>query len=388
MLIHGKMLHRLRLVTILSLGALAVMGGGLLAPALPALIEPFGTTSGSVGLVLSMYTLAAALTLPFTGLLLDIVGRKQVGITCLMIDGLFGILCTFATNFGTLLVFRFMQGIGIAGLVPVAMTIIGDWYDGERRLRVMGYLSATIAIAAVGIPFLAGILAEVDWRYPFYIYGFSPILAIPFALLIPESKPSHTSKNPVQYLRNLKSAIILDEVRTVFLHSFGTYFLLYAFITFMPLHLAARFGYGVWVAGAAIAVNASISAWVSTKAVLIERTCGRHWTLVYGYVLLATSLLLLPLWPHITGVMVSLLLYGSGMGILQPAIFNRAAMAGPPELTGAIVAWFNTIKFVGMTTAPFLLRFVFDAAGMTVTFLIAGIIGGTWALYSVGQKRE
>jgi len=381
------MLHRLRIGTLLSLGALAVMGGGLMAPALPALTEPFGVKPGSVGLVLSLYTLAAALTLPFTGLLLDVIGRKPVGITCLCIDGLFGLLCTLAPNFATLLLFRFLQGVGIAGLVPVAMTIIGDWYIGEKRLRLMGYLSATIAIAAIVIPSLAGILAELDWRYPFLVYGVSPLLAIPFGILIPETAPKRIGIQPIKYLLHLKSAIQLQEVRRVFFHAFGTYFLLYALITFMPLYLAARYGYGVWIAGIAISINACISAWVSTKAVYIQRRLGKSRTLVLGYLLLAVSLMLLPLWPGISGVIISLLLFGSGMGILQPAIFNQAAAAGPVALTGAIVALFNTIKFVGMTASPFLLRFVFDTAGTKITFLIAGAIGAIWALHSI-RKQE
>ncbi len=387
MIARATMLYRLRLITLLSLGALAVMGGGLVAPALPALMEPFGVKSGSVGLVLSMYTLAAALTLPFTGLLLDVIGRKPVGIVCLLIDGLFGILCTLAPNFGTLLLFRFMQGIGIAGLVPVAMTVIGDWYHGEYRLRIMGYLSATIAIAAIAIPALAGILAEFDWRYPFLIYGVSPLLAIPFSILVPETAPRRLGLQPRNYLRNLKSAIKLRAVRAVFFYAFGTYFLLYALITFMPLLLAARYGYGVWVAGAAISLNAAISAWISTKAVTIQRKLGHSQTLVAGYLLIAFSLVLLPLGPGIAGVAISLLLFGSGMGVLQPAIFNQAVTAGPIALTGAIVALFNTVKFVGMTTAPFLLRFVFDAAGTTITFVVAGIIGGIWALRCIGKER-
>ncbi len=388
MITTATILHRLRLCTLLTMGALAVMGGGLMAPALPALIEPFGVKSGSVGLVLSMYTLSAAITLPFTGLLLDVIGRKPVGMACLLIDGVFGILCTIAPNFGTLLVFRFMQGIGIAGLIPVSMTIIGDWYHGEQRLHIMGYLSATIAIAAVFIPALGGFLAELDWRYPFYVYGLSPLLVIPFGLLLPETAPQRGVIQPIQYLLKLKSAIVLHEVRAVFLHAFGTYFLLYAFITFMPLHLAARFGYGVWVSGVAISLNALISAFVSAQAVKMQRLFGHGRTLFCGYATLGLSLGLLPFWPGFAGVSVSLLLFGTGMGILQPAIFNRSTTAGPIALTGAIVALFGTFKFIGMTSAPFMLRFVFDIANMTSTFLIAGITAGIWGLCAIGKETE
>ncbi len=364
------------------------MGGGLLAPALPALIEPFGVQESSVGLVLSVYTLAAALTLPFTGLLLDVLGRKPVGAACLIIDGVFGLLCTTAPSFRVLLVFRFLQGIGIAGLIPVAMTVVGDWYQGEKRLRIMGYLSATIAVAAVVIPLLGGVLAEFSWRYPFFVYGFSPLLAVAFVALVPETAPERAGSQTARYLSGLGKALKTVAVREVFLHSLGTYFLLYAMVTFVPLFIAARYGYGVGVAGAAISLNGFIAALVAGRAVGINRRLGRRFTLVCGYSAIGLSLAVMPLWPTAAGVAVSLVLFGVGMGVVQPVIFNWATTAGPAELTGSIVSLFNTLKFIGMTAAPLVLRSVHGAGGMRLTFAVAGAVGGLWALRALLRAAE
>lgn len=388
MLTQSRIFHHARVATLLLIGGFGVMGGGLLAPALPALIDPFGVQESSVGLVLSVYTLAAALTLPFTGLLLDVLGRKPVGVACLIIDGVFGLLCTAAPSFAVLLVFRFLQGIGIAGLIPVAMTVIGDWYQGEKRLKVMGYLSATIAVAAVVIPLLGGVLAEFSWRYPFFVYGFSPLLAIAFVVLVPETAPDRSGAHTASYLRGLGKALGSTAVREVFLHSFGTFFLLYAMVTFVPLFIAARYGYGVSVAGAAISLNGLIAALVAGRAVGLNRRLGRRLTLVCGYTAIGVSLALMPFWPGAPGVVVSLVLFGIGMGVVQPAIFNWATTAGPAELTGSIVALFNTLKFIGMTAAPLVLRSVHGAGGMRWTFAVAGAVGGLWALRAAFRGAE
>ncbi|PTD94919.1 MFS transporter, partial [archaeon SCG-AAA382B04] len=106
---------------ILATAFFGMMGGALMGPVLPALIEPFGVGEGKVGLVLGVYTFATAVTMPFVGVLIDKVGRKQVLVFGLIINGVFGSLCSLSPDFSTLLMFRALQGIGIAGLMPVAM---------------------------------------------------------------------------------------------------------------------------------------------------------------------------------------------------------------------------------------------------------------------------
>ncbi len=387
---ESKLAHRLRVGTLLTMGGFGVMGGGLLAPALPALIEPFAIDEASAGLVLSVYTLAAALTLPFTGLLLDLLGRKTVGICCLLIDGSFGLLGTTAPSFGVLLGFRFLQGIGIAGLIPVAMTVVSDWYEGEQRLRIMGFLSGTIAVAAVVIPLLGGTLGEISWRHPFLVYGFSLLLAPVFFVLVPESAPRTRGQDirarTGAYVGGLVRALKLQAVREVFLHSFGTYFLLYSLVTFVPLFLSTAYGLGSGVAGVAIALNGFVAALVAGRAVGINRRLGRRLTLVSGYLAIGLSLGTIPLWPGVAGVALSLVLYGVGMGVVQPVIFNWATTAAPAGLTGSIVALFNTLKFIGMTAAPVALRGVHAIGGMPWTFAAAGAVAVLWSLRAAARS--
>ena len=366
------------------MGGFGVMGGGLLAPALPTLIGPFGVSAGAVGLVLSVYTLAAALTLPFTGLLLDLIGRRPVALGCLLIDGSFGLLCMWAPDFSTLLLFRFFQGIGIAGLIPVAMTVVSDWYTGEERLRVMGYLSGTIAVTAVVVLFLGGLLAEFDWRFPFAVYGLSLLLAAAFFLNIPESgSPTPFAEMRAAtgvYVRSLRDTLKLAQVREVFLHALVLHYLLYALVTFLPLFLASEHGVRVGVAGLALAFHGLIAAIVSARAVGVRSLLGQRGTLLTGYLFIGLALGTVVMWQQLPAVAVSLVFFGAGMGITQPAVFNWVSSAGPPELTGAVVALFNTVKFVGMTLAPPTLRWVFDYAGVRWTFYVAAGIAILWAL--------
>gem|GEM_PF-5528744 len=181
---------------------------------------------------------------------------------------------------------------------------------------------------------------------------------------------------------------VLRGVREVFLHSFGIYFLLYALVTFVPLFLAGVYGLGVGVAGVAISLNGFVAALVAAHAVAINRRIGKRLTISFGYLTIAVSLTTIPLWPGLPGVAVSLILFGMGMGVVQPVIFNWATTAGPPGLIGSIVALFNTLKFIGMTAAPVALRGVYGVGGLILTFAAAGLIAVLWALRGFARAES
>ncbi|MFB6216207.1 MAG: MFS transporter, partial [Candidatus Aenigmatarchaeota archaeon] len=83
-----------------------------------------------------------AVSFPFMGFLTDRYGRKKVLIPALFINGIAGSICAIAPNFSVLLAARVVQGIGIAGMAPMALILIGDHYGGSERASAMGSLSS------------------------------------------------------------------------------------------------------------------------------------------------------------------------------------------------------------------------------------------------------
>ena len=384
-----KTRHVPGLIVLLLMGAFGVTGGALIAPALPALMQPFSVGEDRVGLVLSVYTMSAALSLPFIGFLLDRLGRKTVGIACLLLDGLFGVACVFAPSFRVLLLLRFFQGIGIAGLIPVAMTIIGDYYKERRlRLHLMGILSGTISGSAALIPLLGGALAGIDWRYPFFVYGVSGILAAAFLLFIPETRPDADLSQSLQrevraYLDRLRRALAIKRVQETFAHSFLLYFLLYTLVAFLALYLVRQHGLSTFVAGLGLTVQASLAVVVASKASWIDQFLTWKQKLTTGFIIISLALGSVPLWGSPGGVAISLLAFGVGMGIIQPTVYHEATAAPPADLAGSVVALFNTMKYIGMSTSPFVLGYVSRLYSLGVAFTAAAVLSATWAILIV-----
>ncbi len=373
------------LLVLLLMGGFGVMGGSLVAPGLPALTEPFGVSDDAVGLVLGILTFSAALTLPFTGLLLDILGRRTVGLSCLILNGAAGVLCALAPSFGVLLALRFIQGAAASGLIPTGMVIIGDRYAGEDRLRLIGMFVGVLAGTAAISPLVGGVLAAYSWRYPFYLYGSSFLLAGAFWLLVDETAPPEETlaDRPTRLgdiLIVVRSVLRASRVRIVFAHAVVLYFLLYTVVTFVPLFLVFTRGLTVAFAGLALSGQALVEALVATQARQVNRWLPGRARLTLGFGFMALGLILLPLCSAQLTMVLSLMVFGTGMGIAQPAVYDQATSASPRHIAGSVLGLFNAMKSIGMSLAPALLMGVYAHLGSVYVFFAAAALGMIWLL--------
>ena len=131
-------------------------GISAITPAFPELARSLGVSESRVGLLVTVYTLPGIFLAPLLGTFADRHGRKRVLVASLLLFGLAGGACAFVNNFTLLLVLRAVQGIGLAPLFLISLTIIGDLFDGEARTKAMGYNTTVIGLSAAIYPALGG----------------------------------------------------------------------------------------------------------------------------------------------------------------------------------------------------------------------------------------
>jgi EmrB/QacA subfamily drug resistance transporter len=116
------------------------------------------------------YLLTQAATIPIYGRLADVFGRKPVLLTAISLFLIGSVLCGFAWSMTSLIGFRALQGIGAGGLVPIALTIVGDLFTPAERARVQGWLSSVWAVGAIIGPMLGAFLVtHTIWPMVFWI---------------------------------------------------------------------------------------------------------------------------------------------------------------------------------------------------------------------------
>jgi EmrB/QacA subfamily drug resistance transporter len=161
----------LALVFIATAQLMVVLDGTIVNVALPHIQNALGFSDSNLEWVVNVYALV------FGGLLLlggrsgDLLGRRRIFITGILVFAGASLLGGFATDQAWLLSARALQGVGAAMAAPTALSLIAVTFpEGPPRNRAMGvYASMSVAGAAAGL--IAGglLVSYLNWRWVFFV---------------------------------------------------------------------------------------------------------------------------------------------------------------------------------------------------------------------------
>ena len=163
--------HRiLIMIAVSSSMLLGSVDGSIVNIALPtltrALQAPFHLVEWAV---LSFLLGVSTLTLSM-GRLGDIVGKKRVFITGVVIFLSASALCGTARGIYSLIVFRFVQSVGAAMMMSLAIAIVAETWPPEKRATAMGIVGGVLSLGGMAGPALGGwILHLLNWRWIFFV---------------------------------------------------------------------------------------------------------------------------------------------------------------------------------------------------------------------------
>lgn len=116
------------------------------------------------------------------------IGKKKTVMLGLTLAFVGGVIPVFATNFSVIYISRFILGAGTGIYNSLAVSLIGDYFDGETQQKMLGYQTAFSTLGSSLATFLAGILVNVAWQYSYLIYFLTLPIVILVALFLPADK--------------------------------------------------------------------------------------------------------------------------------------------------------------------------------------------------------
>jgi MFS transporter, DHA2 family, multidrug resistance protein len=159
--------------------------------ALPYIAGGLGVSEDEASWVVTTYLVANAVSLTASGYLAQRLGRKRFFLVCLGLFTASSVLCGFAPNLNSLLLFRIMQGLGGGGMVPVSQSILAGAFPPEKRAQGFALFGISVVVAPVVGPTLGGWIADnYSWQWCFLING--PIGVIALGLISTSLKESAT----------------------------------------------------------------------------------------------------------------------------------------------------------------------------------------------------
>jgi MFS family permease len=286
-------------------------------------------------------------------------GRRVI-VPLLLLFGITGACISFATTFSTVLMLRFLQGIGASGLVALAVTLIGDLYDGSQRDAIIGLNGSVIGIGAAFYPVLGGGLATIRWSTPFLFFGISVAVGLFAAVSLPNSEDKQ-SINIRNYLRGLREMMLYPQVMGVFSSRFTVMFVFYgAILTALPLVLSDEFRLSAGQIGPLLGMVSIANATVASQYGRIAQRRSSSELLALGFIAYGTSLL--GIWfaeaPAFIGI--SLLVFGMGFGIVMPSIDTVIITIGSDQHRAGMMGVRTSLIRLGQTLGPISFTFMAD----------------------------
>lgn len=369
------------LLIIFSITLAAIMGVSSITPALPLMAQIFDVSVSQIAWLITIFTLPGIVLTPVLGFLSDIIGRKKVLVPSLFLFGVAGFACSFAQSYEQLLFFRFIQGVGVAAIGALNVTMIGDIFSGNERARAMGYNSGVLSFGATFYPAIGGALAALGWFYPFYL----PLLAIPVALLVifkldnpePDSPDSKT-----RYFKNVGQNLMKRRILLLFFATLAAFIILYGpILTMLPFLINDTFTTSSLIIGislGALAVGNGIS------AINMGRLAARFTEpvlLKFSFLMYSVVLLSMPFLTSLWMLVLSIFIFGLLQGINLPVIITLLASETELESRGAIISLNGMVLRIAQTIAPVLVSLLFLSwgfPGVYVSSALFALLIGIW----------
>jgi EmrB/QacA subfamily drug resistance transporter len=142
----------------------------VVATALDQIGREFGATVEALQWTINAYTLTFAVLLMTATVAADRFGRRRIFTLGLVVFALASAGCALATNIGSLIAARAVQGVGAAILMPLALAQLTIVYPPERRAWALGVYSSVTALSSVFGPVVGGAIAYgLAWQWIFWL---------------------------------------------------------------------------------------------------------------------------------------------------------------------------------------------------------------------------
>lgn len=166
-----KSLNKKWFILIISVTAsfMAILDINIVIVALPKMMSHFGVNVITIDWVIIAYTITYSIIILLTSYLSRKYGLKIPFIVSIISFLIGSAFCGFAPSYNIMILFRIIQGIGGAGLIPISISLIAKYFKASERGMAMGIWTIGIMVAPALGPIIGGYFVDyIDWRMIFY----------------------------------------------------------------------------------------------------------------------------------------------------------------------------------------------------------------------------
>lgn len=356
----------------------------MIIPELPSYLTSLGGAEYK-GLIISLFTVTAMLSRPFSGKLADSIGRVPImmagSIVCFICSSIYPVLTGIVGFFLLRLIHGFSTGFTPTGQT----TYLGDIIPARRRGEAMGLLGTAGTIGMAGGPALGGLITnQISLNAMFYCSSLLALTSIVILLGIRETvkeKKKFSHRLIKINKRDLfePKVLVPSLVMLLCAFSFGTVYT-----------VISDFGEYVGIK------NKGLLFTYFTVASLLVRLLGGKASDYYGRVqvlristlLITTSMVLIGVASNSFLLIMGVFVYGLAHGITSPTLLAWASDLSDENHKGRGIASLYIFMEMGIGLGAFLSGFIYgnDASNFLITFLVCASLSTTAFLYLFSSR--
>lgn len=378
------------IVTLSAIPLIMVLGNSMLIPVLPTASRVLNVSATQVSLLITLFSIPAAIVIPFAGILADRIGRKKVIIVALALYGLGGLLAGVAAvyqggSYPFMLTARIIQGIGAAGTAPIAMVLVSDLYTRNARGKALGIMEASNAMGKVLSPIFGSLIALITWYAMFFVF---PILCIPIILSLWKWIEEPISKKEPLPLEEYKKQIFKVFKRhgkwmiVAFLAGTLALLTMFGVLFYLSDLLEKNYQIDGVIKGFILAIPLLALCITSyfTGSFIKQNTCQMKKLINLGLIFNTLTMVAFPLFQNLIILLTISFILGIGCGLILPCLNTLVTSAVGIQERGIVTSLYGSIRFFGaaigppifgaLSNQPYLLFFGL-AALLALTFILA-----------------
>ena len=355
------------------------IGFYFLMPTLPVyIVDVLGAHSHDVGYVLAAYTISALVIRPFTGIAIDLYGRKWFYLGSFLVFAVLLAIYPLMATFAALLVLRFLHGFAWGVNTTAGSTAVVDIIPPHKRGQGIGYFGMSFTLAmALGPVIALSILKASGFKAMFASAALFATAGLILALFVryPVLQPAKV-KPGIGWDRFIeKSSLKMSLPHLLFGMTYGG---VVSFITLydkdFDLNLTGPF---FLIIAAGIFISRMFAGQIFDKR-------GPFHLVVSGFGISIAGFLLLSLVHNHNSFLFSAFLIGIGAGILMPTMQAMVNNVVGMDRRGAANATITTAFDLGIGTGALLLGFLADYLGFAGMYLSCTLLLAAGLAYYLG----
>lgn len=189
---------RLLFTILLVSGIILLADQNVMSPNIQAIENEFKIGDKEIGLIGSAFTIIASVVTLLWGYLSDKYSRRILLIITTLLGEIPCFLTGFAESYHQMLFLRVLTGIGIGGSVPIAFSLIGDFFTEKTRPRAQAWYDAITTIGVLLGMIIAGFLGPaLGWRVPFMVVS-APNFLFVIGMLFAKEPPRGAGEQEIR----------------------------------------------------------------------------------------------------------------------------------------------------------------------------------------------